>query len=132
MRESTRAAGLGGGAMNADAVNEMIPSDWITYRLKPDKFAVGEGVGFTGIGEPYINFGYPGVVAFFLLLGYAFARMECAILLRRPLLVLFCSTMLWALISTVRQDIGNFFKPVVFISIILLGWRMIGRLGIRP
>lgn len=127
-REDPRAKSNREAAHDVDAINNMPPADWITYRIAPDKFAVGEGLGFTGIGEPYINFGYPGVIAFFIGLGFCFARMDSAALLQRPFLLVFCSTMLWPLISTVRQDIGNFIKPAVFVLIIVCAWRAIIKL----
>jgi O-antigen polysaccharide polymerase Wzy len=115
-------------AHDVDAINNMPPADWITYRIAPDLFDVGEGVGFTGIGEPYINFGYPGVITFFVGLGFCFARMDSAVLQQRPLLLVFCCAMLWPLISTVRQDIGNFIKPAVFVFVIVCAWRGITKL----
>ena len=127
-REDPRAKSNREAAHDVDAINNMQPADWITYRIQPDKFAVGEGMGFTGIGEPYINFGYPGVIAFFVGLGFCFARMDSAALLQRPRLLVFCCTMLWPLISTVRQDIGSFIKPAVFVLIIVCAWRPIIKL----
>ena len=127
-REDPRAKGKRQAAYDESAINKMPPADWITYRIEPDKFDVGEGVGFTGIGEPYINFGYPGVIAFFVGLGFCFARLDSAELRQRPLLLVFCCAMLWPLISTVRQDIGNFVKPAVFVFIIVCAWRGITKL----
>jgi oligosaccharide repeat unit polymerase len=124
MSKDLRAEGKAEAARDPDSINQMIPSDWITYRIKPDKFDVGEGVGFTGIGEPYINFGYPGVALFFAGLGYFMARMDSAQLLYRPRLLIFSATMFWSLVSTVRQDIGNFFKPALFTFLILVAWRL--------
>jgi oligosaccharide repeat unit polymerase len=118
--ESPRARAKRRAITEGDVYTSLIPSDWLTYRLAPDKFAVGEGVGFTGIGEPYLNFGYPGIVAFFAALGFFFARIESAILIRRPWLLVFCCTMLWPLITTVRQDFGSFIQPASFVLYVIL------------
>ena len=64
---SERLMALQGASATSDAVLDLIPSEWITYRLDPIRFAAGEGVGFSGIGEPYINFGLTGVVIYFIL-----------------------------------------------------------------
>jgi hypothetical protein len=125
MRESVREAGKREARFDVDAINKLMPSDWLTYRLEPDKFDVGEGVGFTGIGEPYLNFGYPGVVVFFIGLGFYFSRIETAILLRRPRLLVFCGTMMWFLITTVRNESSNFIRPAMFIFLIICAWRMV-------
>jgi hypothetical protein len=128
MRESPREKGKREAQFDIDAINKMMPSDWLTYRLEPDKFDVGEGVGFTGIGEPYLNFGYPGVVVFFVGLGFYFSRLEVARLLERPGLLVYCSTIVWLLITTVRQESSNFIRPAVFVFIIIFAWRIARRL----
>jgi hypothetical protein len=127
-RESPRERGKREATFDVDAINKMMPSDWLTYRLEPEKFDVGEGVGFTGIGEPYLNFGYPGVVIFFIGLGFYFSRLETAMLLLRPHLLVYCTTMTWFLITTVRNDMSNFIRPAVFTLIIICTWRMIRKL----
>lgn len=109
---------------NPEAILNLIPSDWITYRLDPTRFAAGEGLGFSGIGEPYLNFGFMGVVTFFILLGFLLGRLESVNLLNRPKLLIFSGVALWPLIPLVRNDIGNFTKPVAFTLIVLLIWRI--------
>lgn len=111
--------------INHDATLNLIPSDWITYRLDPVRFAAGEGIGFSGIGEPYINFGLSGVVFFFILLGFLLGRLESVNLLNHPRYLIFSGIALWPLIPLVRNDVGNFTKPVVFTFIVLLIWRLI-------
>jgi oligosaccharide repeat unit polymerase len=130
--ESPRARAKREALTKDNVYTSMIPSDWLTYRLEPDKFDVGEGVGFTGIGEPYLNFGYAGVVVLFIALGVFFARIESAVLLRRPGLLVFCCAMLWPLITTVRQDFVNFIQPASFILYVVLGWRLLKTLSGRP
>jgi oligosaccharide repeat unit polymerase len=121
--KSDRSIALHESRSDPKAIARMPPSDWLTYRLLPEKFSVGEGVGFTGIGEPYLNFGLPGVVIFFLALGYLLGRLDQLNLLTHPAILVFAAATLWRLIQTVRDDFGNFIKPMVFIYIILIAWR---------
>lgn len=113
---------------DADAVRQMRPADWLTYRIAPWHFSKGYGVGFSAIAEPFLNFGTTGVLVFFVLLGYALGRLDCVPLFRNPYLFIFCTTMLWPLIRTVRNDSSNFFKPVAFTLLILLFWWGISRM----
>jgi len=92
------------------------PSDWLTYRLVPEKYGTGEGVGFTAIGEAYLNFGYAGVVGFFALLGYMITRLDCANLKSSSWLLLFACVSFWHLSRTVRDDFSNWVKPSLFLA----------------
>jgi len=49
---------------------------WITQELDPTSAKLGIGLGSSGIAEPYMNFGYPGVVIIFFALGYILALIE--------------------------------------------------------
>jgi hypothetical protein len=109
---------------NSNAITEMSASDWATYRISPERFDVGEGVGFSGIAEPYLNFGMPGVVGFFLLLGFLLGRLDSIALLHHPHLLVFAAATLWTLGRTVRNDFTSFVKPAIFMLIILLIWRL--------
>ena len=122
--ESTRAGIKNSLLRNQETVADLLPSDWITYRIARDKFDRGEGVGFSAIGEPYLNFGVGGVIAFFLLLGWLLGRLDSTNLLLHPKLMIFSGAMLWPLIRTVRNDAGNFIKPLVFMALILLIWKV--------
>lgn len=130
MVESGRSAALRESRRDPKAIARSVPSDWLTYRLSPEKFALGEGVGFTGIGEPYLNFGLPGVIIFFLVLGYLLGSLDQINLLEHPELLIFSAAMLWHLVQTVRDNFGNFIKPVIFTYIILFVWRRF--LAMRP
>ena len=123
MVESGRSIALRESRKDPKAIARSVPSEWLTYRLVPEKFRLGEGVGFTGIGEPYLNFGLPGIVVFFLVLGYLLGRLDQINLLAHPGLLLFSAAMLWHLVQTVRDNFGNFIKPVIFTYIILFFWR---------
>lgn len=126
-KESARTQVLRDMHKDPTAVTHIAPSDWLTYRLLPQIFELGEGVGFTAIGEPYLNFGLPGVLAFFLTLGYVLGRLDQVNLLERPGLLIFASAILWHLIQTVRDDFSNFLKPMLFTYVFLICWRLMIR-----
>lgn len=107
---------------NPSAMLDLSPSDWLTYRTSPIKFERGEGVGFSAIGEPYLNFGFAGIIVFFVSLGFFFGKLDHKNLLMHPKWLVFSCAMLWPLVSTVRNDFGDFVKPAVFILIILSIW----------
>jgi oligosaccharide repeat unit polymerase len=106
---------------------ELAPSDWLTYRIAPWAFDVGQGTGFTSIGEAYLNFGVTGVVGFFVLLGFLLGRLDQVDLLSHPNWLLFSSALLWHLMRTVRDDFTTFTKPAIFTLIFLVAWRLVMR-----
>lgn len=126
-KESARSQVLREMRKDPAAVTRIAPSDWLTYRLLPQIFELGEGVGFTAIGEPYLNFGLPGVIVFFVLLGYLLGRLDQVNLLEHPGLLIFSSAILWHLIQTVRDDFSNFLKPMLFTYVFLMCWRLMTR-----
>lgn len=105
-----------------DALWRLNPGSWITYRLAPAKFNRGEGLGFSGIGEPYFNFGIAGVVVYFIFLGFALSRLDTLHFYLHPRLSIICFATLWPLFRTVRNDFANFLKPFGFILVILAIW----------
>jgi oligosaccharide repeat unit polymerase len=120
-RQSDRDVFLKRGATR-DAMIDLTPSDWLTYKLEPIKFSNGEGVGFSAIAEPYLNFGYPGVMACFIIMGFLLGRLDQKILWAEPRWLLFCGAVFWPLVRTVRNDLNNFTKPLVFLYLILGVW----------
>jgi hypothetical protein len=48
---------------------DLYPNAWATREVDPSLFEQGGGIGYSAVAEPYLNFGPPGVVVFFLLLG---------------------------------------------------------------
>ena len=127
-RESARSQVLREKLKDPTAITRLSPSDWLTYRLLPKIFGLGEGVGFTGIGEPYLNFGLLGVIVFFSVLGYLLGRLDQVNLLERPGVLIFTSAILWHLIQTVRDDFSNFLKPMLFTYVFLMCWRLMMRM----
>lgn len=120
-RQSDRDRFLKDGASH-DGMISLAPSDWLTYKLEPMKFYNGEGVGFSAIAEPYLNFGYPGVIVVFALLGFLLGRLDQKPLWAQPHWLVFCGAVFWPLVRTVRNDINNFTKPMVFLYLILGLW----------
>jgi oligosaccharide repeat unit polymerase len=89
------------------------PAHWITSRTEPILYARGGGLGYSGVAEPYLNFGLPGVIFFFSGLGYFLIKLE-----RKfqedpyKLAVLMCSYA--ALLWTTRNDFTNFIRPTIW------------------
>lgn len=115
---------LGEAQFDQDALIRMAPADWITYRINRWKFDNGQGVGFSAIAEPYLNFGTIGVVAYFLLLGFILARLDLKVIICHPYLYLFSAAIFWHLLKTVRNDYSNFTKPLGFIIVVLIIWNI--------
>jgi hypothetical protein len=51
------------------------PGEWYARRRYPLLLALGGGRGFTIVGEGYMNFGVPGVILWFVLIGLAVKRL---------------------------------------------------------
>jgi hypothetical protein len=112
------------GAARDDALRSSGLSTWISYHILGDiPFSLGYGAGFTAVGEPYVNFGVLGVLAFFGVLGFALGRLDQKPLLEHPGWLLFVCVAFWHFANTVRNDMPNFTKPLGFIYLCLLVWR---------
>ncbi len=93
--------------------SEEAPSAWIASRVAPWIFRRGGGMGFSGIAEPYLNFGVPGVIFFFVLVGYAL--MQCDYVPRQNVYltaVVMCA--FGGLLWTTRNDFASFVRPAVW------------------
>ena len=126
--ESPRAILAESGSVSA-ALQRFSPSIWATVRVLGVESALygGQGVGFSGIAEPYFNFGFIGVVVFFLGVGVVFARMEARNLLLQYRWLVFAALFYWPFIGTVRNEFGTFTKPASFILICLGVWWLVRR-----
>lgn len=122
--EKSRLARKNQATFDQSELVKMAPADWITYRLNRWKFDNGQGVGFSAVAEPYLNFGTAGVVLFFVFLGFLFGRLDMLNLVAHPYIFLMTATIFWPFIRTVRNDFGNFSKPAGFILIIILIWNL--------
>ena len=114
--------------MDRSAIRALKPSEWLTFRIAREKFDVGQGVGFSTIGEAYLNFGPAGVVGFFLILGFLLGRLDQKDLFSHPNWLVLASAMIWPLAKSVRNDFGVFIKPVIFMLLVIILWRLCIRL----
>jgi len=106
------------------------PGVWASVKVLGVEDALYEnfGVGFSAVAEPYFNFGYVGVVGFFLLIGFLLARMDSGNLLLEYSWLVFASLYYWLLVLTVRNEFGNFSGPASYTAVSLLVWLLFRRL----
>jgi oligosaccharide repeat unit polymerase len=93
---------------------------WVTNVIDPLLRQQNGGTGSTGIGEPYANFGFVGVVVFFLVLGFAFTVLEIYSLVAKSII----STAILAAVFIpvnwyVRDDIFGVTRPVVWCLVVI-------------
>lgn len=118
-------------SLDDSAARNLAPGDWLTYRILRNQFYLNQGVGFSGVAEPYLNFGLPGVILFFITLGLMLGILDSKNISLSPKLMIFCCAMLWPLMRTVRNDFANFIKPLIFISIVLIIWWVVSRFFLK-
>jgi hypothetical protein len=113
------------GAARDDALRSSALSTWVSYHILDEiAFSLGYGAGFTAIGEPYVNFGMLGVIVYFCVLGFSLGRLDQKPLLEHAGWLLFVCVAFWHFTNTVRNDMPNFTKPLAFIYVCLLIWRV--------
>lgn len=113
-------------------IGSLTPDEWLSYELLGrERFLQGHGVGFSMIGEPYLNFGYPGVIFFFVLLGFLLGKLDRCNLLDHSKLLIFSALMFPPLLRLVRSQFGVFTKTLVFLLIIACLWHL-GTKYLRP
>jgi oligosaccharide repeat unit polymerase len=111
-----------------EALLAMQPGDWATYHIIRDQFAGNRGgAGFSGVAEPYFNFGLAGVLVYFLAIGLFLGKFDCLPLVFQRGWLMFGAVIYWHLLPTVRNGFGIFLKPAVFTLIVLLIWRLVRR-----
>lgn len=126
--ESSRESAMQQKNTDPDALIRMRPADWLTYRIAPWHFKHGYGVGFSAIAEPFLNFGTFGVFIIFVVLGFGLGKLDSIPLYQSPKVFVFSASMLWFLVSTVRNDSSNLFKPFTFTLLILVLWWIFSKL----
>jgi len=95
--------------------DELAPDLWITYTVAPWTFAAYGGLGYSGVAEPYLNFGVLGIVGYFLALGFVLGRVDLRLAQvpsRRVLAV--TAVVFMSFLLTVRNDIQNFVRPAIW------------------
>lgn len=118
-REAVSSAGL-----SRDMLSEMHPADWYTFVVDRWMFDTGGGAGFSTIAEAYLNFGTWGVIGFFTVLGFGLGRLDRANMRADGRALVGAGALLWPLLKTVRNTFGVFVKPLVFILLTIVVWKL--------
>jgi oligosaccharide repeat unit polymerase len=107
---------------------------WITEVIDPIAASHNMGAGSTGIGEPFANFGYFGIVAFFALLGFALGLLEMYSLAVKSIIGAAVLASLFIPVNWyVRDDIYGVARPVVWpLAIILIVYLSYSGRGTLP
>lgn len=101
----------------------LAPNAWATRQADPWVFERGGGIGFSGVAEPYLNFGVPGVVLVFVGLGILlhacdrWLRAGRAALFRAAIGAACFGFVLW----TVRNDAMEVGRAIVLAAVTALG-----------
>ena len=93
-------------------LEELPPSHWVTKQASPWTYERYGGLGFSTVAEPYMNFGIPGVVVYFLLLPVLLIwadRFDAA----RPTRLAMWAVLFGPLLWTTRNSFDNFFRPAI-------------------
>lgn len=93
-------------------LDKLPPSHWVTKQAAPWIYRHFGGLGFSAVAEPYMNWGTPGVVAFFLLLPGGLIAADRADASRPTRLALW-AVLLGPLLWTTRNSFGTFFRPAL-------------------
>jgi hypothetical protein len=119
-------------APSTESIDELPPNQWITAVVDPLAHKNYGGIGFSGIAEPYMNFGISGMMAYFFVLALVLVHLE------RVSLRSSYSLGSWAIVigplimASTRNDFSNVLRPVVWgliclgllwLSTSLIGWR---------
>jgi oligosaccharide repeat unit polymerase len=93
---------------------------WITDVIDPLLAFQHGGLGSTGIGEPYANFGFFGVVLFFLVLGFAFTILEIFSVSGKSIISAAILAAIFIPVNWyVRDDIYGMARPVVWCLVVI-------------
>jgi oligosaccharide repeat unit polymerase len=123
--------------VSKESIDDLPPSQWITAVIDPWSYRNYGGMGFSAIAEPYMNFGTPGVIIFFLLLAFLLVELE-RVSIRSSRALASWALVLGSLLWTTRNDFSNFFRPAVWgllclgvINVLSGGHNLISRAGQR-
>ncbi len=109
-----------------EAEDELPPSHWITAMVDPWTYKNYGGMGFSAIAEPYMNFGLPGVVLYFIVLAFFLVRLE-QVSIHNSYTLAAWALILGPLLWTTRNDFSNFFRPAVWGLLALVAIRAFSR-----
>lgn len=106
------------------------PNFWATMYADTWLFENGGGIGFSGVAEPYLNFGWPGVVLFFLLLGCA-VRVGDRWLASKPHRAAVVASSFGFVLWTVRNDAMAVARAITVAALVVVVAWAVDRLGLR-
>ncbi len=95
------------------------PGHWITAITDRWTYEHGGTIGFSAVAEPYLNFGWGGIVCYFSAIGFIITTISKYILpysIRTCCIILVFTNLLW----TARNDMVNFTYSTAWSAIILL------------
>ena len=109
-------------------IEELPPSHWVTRIVEPWIYAHHGGIGFSAVAEPYMNFGIPGVVVYFVVLGFGLVRFDLSAG-ASPARLAIWAMVLGPLIWTARNSFTVFLRPAVWGIALVLAARGASRLA---
>jgi hypothetical protein len=115
-------------APDSESTDDLPPNHWITAVVDPWTHRNYGGIGFSGVAEPYMNFGVPGVVIYFLFLAFLLVRLEQVSIRSSYALAAWALIVGPLIVSSIRNDFSNVLRPVVWGLICLALVRAIGSL----
>jgi hypothetical protein len=104
----------------------LTPSGWATLHADRWLYERGGGIGFSGVAEPYLNFGLAGVVGFFLLLGMVMQRWETW-LARDPFRAALGASTFGFVLWTVRNEATELFRSMAIAALVIAGAWLVDR-----
>jgi len=121
-----------------ESVEDLSPNHWITAMVDPWARKNDQGIGFSGVAEPYMNFGMAGIVVYFALLALLLVRLEQVSIRSAYALASWALVVGPLLLASTRNDYTNVLRPVVW-GLLFLGaiytlsnaYRAVGHFGRR-
>ena len=104
------------------ALQDLPPNHWLTARAEPEVFHRHGGLGFSAVAEPYMNFGAPGVVVYFVALGALLGKAaQCCS--QRPAALAAWAMILGPLLWTTRNSFEVLFRPAAWgLGVVMAAW----------
>jgi oligosaccharide repeat unit polymerase len=111
----------------APPARALTPSAWATLRADPWVFDHGGGIGFSGIAEPYLNFGVAGVVLVFLLLGLVIQWWDRSLGGGSPFLAAVGAAAFGFVLWTVRNEATELLRAIAYAAAAVFGAWILSR-----
>jgi hypothetical protein len=97
-----------------ESLDDLPPNQWITAIVDPWAHKNRGGIGFSGVAEPYMNFGVGGVIGYFLLLAFLLVRLEQVSIRSSYALASWAIVIGPLIVASTRNDSSNVLRPVVW------------------